>query len=151
MEDRKLTKNLARCKPSEGFAQMVKIRKLAEKWINEVGFSEIYHKTPVLKQIKQDMSADEIQQLQNENKQLVAEQGLKNLFEMFDGMFEKYPQDTLSLIALCCFVEPEHVDDYEIADYLDAFYEMMNNKVVINFFTLLLSSGQMISSRVAKQ
>lgn len=151
MSDIKLTKNLARCKPSEGFAQMVKIRKLAEKWIKEVGFAEIYRKAPEFKPFRPDMTDDEATALKAENARIKAEQGLSNFLEMFDKMFAEYPQDTLSLMALCCFVEPEDVDNYEMADFIEAVYEMATDKAVINFFTLCINSVQILSSAGAKR
>lgn len=150
MSDIKLTKNLARCKPSEGFTQMVKIRRLAEKWIKEVGFAEIYKKAPEFKPITPNLTAEQLTEVNAENDRIKAEQGMKNLLEMFDGIFEKYPQDTLSLMALCCFVEPEDVDNYEMADFIEAVYEMANDKAVINFFTLCINSVQILSSAGAK-
>ena len=36
-----------------------------------------------------------------------------------------------------CFVEPEHVDDHSMAEYLEAFTELINDEAVIGFFTSL--------------
>ena len=49
------------------------------------------------------------------------------------------------LLGLLCFVEPEHIDDYEVSDYLESFNELMSNEAVLNFFTSLMNWGNQIT------
>jgi hypothetical protein len=52
-------------------------------------------------------------------------------------MLAVHPQETLEVLALCCFVEPEHVDDYTMDEYMQCIMDMAQNKSVMNFFSLL--------------
>lgn len=124
-------KNLANCKPSEFLRQTVKIKKAAEKWLKLTDIMNIRKNVPTL---PKDMSIVE------KNKRL-AEIGRENVSKMFDAIAEKHPDETMELLALCCFVEPENVDDHEIAEYLDSFAELIANESVRNFFTSLVNLG----------
>ena len=124
-------KNLANCKPSEFLRQTVKIKKAAEKWLKLTDIMNIRKNVPTL---PKDMPIVE------KNKRL-AEIGRENVSKMFDAIAEKHPDETMELLALCCFVEPENVDDHEIAEYLDSFAELIANESVRNFFTSLVNLG----------
>lgn len=89
------------------------------------------------------MTVEEKAEVQEENRKRVQEQTLKNAMEILDAVMDKHPQETLEVLALLCFVEPAHVDDHEITEYLEAFTELIGNKAVINFFTSLARLGQM--------
>ena len=73
-----------------------------------------------------------------EKKQLLSEQGKKNLSDMVDLMLEKYPDETARLLGLLCFVETE-----EELDALNPFdvIETVLSERVLNFFTRLMKSG----------
>lgn len=73
-----------------------------------------------------------------EKKQLLSEQGKKNLSDMIDLMLEKYPDETARLLGLLCFVETE-----EELDALNPFdvIETVLSERVLNFFTRLMKSG----------
>lgn len=124
-------KNLANCKPSEFLRQTVKIKKAAEKWLKLTDIMNIRRNVP---ELPKDMPIVE------KNKRL-AEIGRENVSKMFDAIAEKHPDETMELLALCCFVEPENVDDHEIAEYLDSFAELIANESVRNFFTSLMNLG----------
>ena len=124
-------KNLANCKPSEFLRQTVKIKKAAEKWLKLTDIMNIRKNVPTL---PKDMPIVE------KNKRL-AEIGRENVSKMFDAIAEQHPDETMELLALCCFVEPENVDDHEIAEYLDSFAELIANESVRNFFTSLVNLG----------
>ena len=62
---------------------------------------------------------------------------MKNLNKILDNMLMVHPQETLEVLALCCFVEPEHVDDYTIDEYFECIMQMMQNKSVMDFFSFL--------------
>lgn len=73
-------------------------------------------------------------------------QAKENLSRILDAVLEEHPDDTLEVLALLCFVEPENVDDYPIADYLTAVTEMVTNEAVIGFFTSLARLGLLNTS-----
>jgi hypothetical protein len=125
-------KNLANCKPSEFLVQTNRIRKSAENWLTVTDIMNIRRNQP---ELKEGMTKEERQKA-------MQEQVKKNLSKMFDAMLEAHAKETLELLALLCFVEPENVDDYPISDYLEAVNELLNDKAVLGFFTSLVKLGQ---------
>ena len=121
-------KNLANCKPTEFIAQTVKIKRAVEKWLTATEIMEINKRMPVL---TPNMT-------QKEKTAAREKQNNANLNAMFDACFDRHPQETLNLIALLCFVEPEHVDDHTVDEYLSSINEMLGNESVMGFFTSLM-------------
>lgn len=146
----KLTKNLARCKPSEFMAQCVKIRYLVEKWVKDIDILEIRKSKPDLLIIPPNTNADAAKEITEENNKRIKEAVRANFLKLFDKMFVEYPTETMSVLALTCFVEPAHMDDYEMADYMDAVREMWQDRAVVDFFTFLVSLVQKSISRQSK-
>lgn len=137
-------KTLAECKPTEFMTQTNRIKKAAEKWLKDTSISEIRKVKPEgLEKVSDDMSLDDRMAALERNKKLLMEQATVNLSNMFDAIMVKYPEETLELLALCCFVEPDHVDDYPMSEYLDAFNRLINDKAVIGFFTSLVALARM--------
>ena len=141
-------KTLASCKPSEFLVQTNRIRKSAEKWIKETGIVEIRSMQPELEEVPDGATLDERVAIIERNKKKMEQQGLSNLSNMLDSILEEHPQETLELMALCCFVDPENVDDYPVSDYLTAFTSLITDKAVIGFFTSLLS---LVQTRISKE
>lgn len=129
-------KNLATCKPKEFMVQTLRIKKAAEKWLTATDIMGIRKNLP---DMPEDVDAEK-------RREMVQEQGLKNLSAIFDVIFENHPEETLDLLALTCFVEPKDVDEHTMEEYMVAFTEMMNNKAVIGFFTSLVRWGQIGTS-----
>lgn len=128
-------KNLANCKPSEFLKQTNRIRKSVEHWLTVTDITNIRKTLPKL---EEGMTKEQKQEA-------TMAQVKANMSSMFDSMLETHADETLELLALVCFVEPEHVDDYPMSDYLDAVNELMNDKAVIGFFTSLARLGQTIT------
>ena len=91
-------KNLATCTPTEFFTQTLKIRHAAADWFKHTNILNIRKKMPKL---PEGISAEEKQAA-------VLAQAKENALEMFTQVFEEYPDETVRLMALACFVEPEH-------------------------------------------
>lgn len=121
-------KNLANCKPSEFLVQTNKIRKSAANWLTMTDIMNIRKVQPLL---RDDMTKEE-------RKKALEDQAKKNLSNMLDSILESHPKETLGLLALCCFVDPENVDDYPVSEYLMSFTELMNDEAVLGFFTSLM-------------
>ena len=121
-------KNLANCKPSEFLKQTNRIRKLVSKWLMDTDILNIRKRMPIIP----DDATDE------ERKQAIEGQAKKNLNAVLDAILEEHPDETLELLALLCFVEPEDVDNYEMAEYLASFNELISNKAVLSFFISLM-------------
>lgn len=125
-------KNLANCKPSEFFAQTVKIRRYVENWLNATELFSIRKELPELN----DNMTDE------EKKKAIAEQAKKNLWKMFDKIFEENAEHTIGLLALLCFIDPAEADDHEVGEYLESISELISDERVISFFTSLVRLDQ---------
>lgn len=129
-------KNLANCKPREFLQQANRIRKIAEKWLSDTKILDIRKNLPEYPEGA----------TQEEKDAILQEQAKKNLSKMLDAILETNSEETLDLIALLCFVEPENVDDHEMSEYIGALSELISNKEVLRFFTSLMRLGQMGSS-----
>lgn len=121
-------KNLANCKPSEFLRQTNKIRKSVSKWLTDTDIMNIRKRMP---QLPEGATKEEIGEARRE-------QAKENLNACLDAVLEEHPDETLELLALLCFVEPSHVDDYEVTDYLVSFNDLINNKAVLDFFLSLM-------------
>lgn len=144
-------KNLANCTPREFLVQTNKIRKKAEKWLKDIDLAGIRAKAPVLQEIKEGMSEEEIVEVMASNKKALQEQALSNFSDILDGMLEKDIDGTLELLALINFVEPGNVNDHSMAEYLTNVNELIQDEAVIGFFTSLMRLVQSNSSSVAKK
>lgn len=131
-------KNLANCKPSEFIKQTNRIRKSVEKWLGVTDVMNIRKRKP---EIREGMTEEEI-------KKEVNNAISRNVSSILDSVMEDHPDETLEILALMCFVEPENVDDYTVADYLNSFNDLITNASVISFFTSLMRLGSTNTSDV---
>ena len=132
-------KNLANCKPSEFLSQTNKIRKSVEKWLKLTDIINIRKRMPVgMPEITADLSKDELEAVNEKRRQMMMEKAKENLSAILDACLDDYPNETLEILALCCFVDPEDVDNYEMKDFLNAALDMIEDETVIRFFTLLM-------------
>jgi len=125
-------KNLANCKPTEFLVQTNKIRKYAEKWLTVTGIPDIRKNVPSVKE----------GQTKEERKKELEEAAKENLRKIFDAIMEDHPQETVELMGLMCFVEPEDVDNHPMSFYLESVSEILNDEAVLGFFTSLVNLGQ---------
>lgn len=128
-------KNLANCKPSEFLKQTNKIRKSVSKWLTNTDIMNIRKRAP---QFSEDATEEE------KNK-VLQEQVKNNLSAILDSILDDHPDETLELLALLCFVEPDEVDNYPIKEYLKSFNELINDEVVLGFFMSLVQLANQIS------
>lgn len=141
-------KNLATCKPSEFLKQTNRIKKAAEKWLTDTDILNIRKNLPKLETINKDASVEDRNRIFEENQKRAREQARENASRMLDAILDKHPDETLELIALLCFVEPDDVDDHTVEEYLTAVSEMLTNKAVVGFFTSLAQWGLMNTQNV---
>lgn len=130
-------KNLATCKPSEFVAQTAKIKTAVANWMDAIDLMKIRAIQPKYEVLPMDATPEQRAEVIKKNAELQKKQTMENLSKILDNMLAEHPQETLEVLALCCFVEPEHVDDYTIDEYMQCIMDMMQNKSVINFFSLL--------------
>ena len=130
-------KNLANCRPSEFLKQTNRIKKSVERWLNVTQIMEIRKKTPKLEDVPESATDSEKIAIRKKNLEVIKEQGKENLSLILDRILDEHPDETLELLALLNFVEPENVDDYSIEDYLQSINEIISNETVISFFISL--------------
>lgn len=128
-----MLKNLATCKPREFLQQTNRIRKLAEKWLSATKILDIRKTLPEFPE----------NATKEERDRLTQEQVKKNLSRMLDAILEDNSEETLELLALLCFVEPEDIDNHEMTEYIEAVSALISNRAVLSFFTSLVRLGQM--------
>ena len=129
--EKERTKSLANCKPSEFLKQTNAIRHYVEKWLKDIKFADIRKRLPAIPE-----GATE-----GEKKELIAEQSRKNFSEMLDSALEKHPEETLGVLALCCFIPVEQADEQPMEFYVDAIADLMESEAVVRFFTSLVKLG----------
>ena len=144
-------KNLANCKPSEFLKQTLRIKRNVEKWLTSDDIKEIRARLPEFENVTETMTPEEQGEILLRNKKKRDEQGMKNFLDILDIMLDKKFEETLSVLALCCFVEPETVDDYPLEDYLGSIADLIENPNVLRFFGSLAHLGQTNISIVSKQ
>ena len=121
-------KNLSNCKPSEFLAQTIKIKNLVRDWLNATKIMDIRKN---FSQVDKSLSKEE-------RTNAIVNQALSNWSDMLDRMFIDNAEKTLALIALVNFVEPEHVDDHEVGEYLQSISELLSDSRVLSFFASLV-------------
>ena len=124
-------KNLANCKPSEFLLQTNKIRKSVAKWLTVTDIHEIRKRVP---KYTDDMDAEKRAEVRNAQMQ-------SNLSAILDAALEEHPMETLEVMALACFIEPEDADNHPMSEYLKAIGELIADESVLSFFTSLVSLG----------
>lgn len=130
-------KNLATCKPTEFVAQTAKIKGAVTNWMELIEFMSLRANQPKYEPIPLDATVEQKAAIKSRNAEIRQKQAMENLSKILDKMLVEHPKETLDVLALCCFVEPEHVDDYTMDEYFGCIMEMMQNKSVMDFFSFL--------------
>lgn len=66
------------------------------------------------------------------------EQGLEIIDRILELFFSKKPKETLEIIGLCCFVEPEKLSEYNSMELLSYVPKILTDPNVRRFFSSLL-------------
>jgi len=140
MADRK---NLANCDPVEFMQQAYRIKEAAEKWIKSTDILNIRSKkVEGLEIISPDTPEEEAEKIKEKNKALVSAQARKNFSEMFNSVFRDHPKETIELLGLICFVEPEHVREHKMSWYLANIGDILTDSDTLDFFSSLAQLEQ---------
>lgn len=136
-------KNLANCKPSEFLIQTNRIRKSVANWLTVTDIMNIRKRLPEVEEAGAGATMEERQAVVERNIERKNAQIKQNLMDILDAMLVEHPQETLEILALCCFVEPEDVDNHPVSEYLGAITDLIETKEVLSFFTSLAKLGKM--------
>ena len=143
-------KTLANCKPSEFLVQTNKIRKSVSRWLTDTDIMNIRRRMPEFETVKETATNEEKIAVIQRNAEKQRKQSMENGNAVLEAILETHPEETLEVLALLCFVDPAHVDDYPMTDYLNAFTELISNEAVVGFFTSLAQLEQMNISGSAR-
>ena len=135
-------KNLVTCTPTEFMHQTNRIRKRAESWFKVTGITDIRKRKADLEDIPKGATKAEKDAINKRNNEKVSALAKENVGLILDAIMEEHPKETLELLALACFVEPENVDDHKVSFYLRNLSEIISDEDVIGFFTSLVSLGR---------
>jgi len=122
-------KNLANCSPTEFLRQTNRIRKSVQKWLTDTDIINIRKRLP---DIETDATDDD-------KKKALEEQARKNFNAILDAVMDEHPEETVELLALMCFVEPDDADNHTMDEYFGALDDMLNSQSVVSFFISAVS------------
>ena len=134
-------KTLANCSDIEFLKQTNKIRHAVEEWLTATDIMNIKKRLPQLEKVTSGMTEEQEQAIKERNDKIIREQINKNFNDILDAMLEEHPDETLKVIRLCCFVEPDD-DSHKVTYYLGAFAQMCSDRDVLDFFTSLMNLAQ---------
>ena len=135
-------KTLVSCTPEEFLTQTYKIKTSVSKWLTGADILNIRKRMPEgLVKVSEITSEQDKEKVLANNKKLLAEQSRKNLNAILDAVLVDHPKETLEVLALICFIEPEDVNNHKMHEYLVAVNEILNDEAVIGFFTSLARLG----------
>lgn len=134
-------KNLANCNGVEFLTQTNKIRHAVEAWLKETGVLKIRQNDCKYLEITEDMTDEEKEKALAENQKRHAEQARKNLSAMLDAALEANAEKTFDILAMMCFLTKEESKTVKASLLLKEFAEMIVDKGVLGFFSLLRESG----------
>ena len=140
-------KTLANCKPSEFLRQTNAIRKSVEKWLTDTDIVNIRKRLPHKELPSVGMTTEEKSALEAKNREAMEKQMKENLSAILDAVLEDHADETLEILALCCFVDPAKVDDYPVSMYIEGFNQMISDENVTGFFTSLVRLGRTLTPK----
>lgn len=144
-------KTLVNCTPTEFFAQTNKIREKVSSWLEHTNILEIRKKVPTgLPDIDKDMNDDEKAEVLLKRNEMMKKQVRANFSEILESIFSKAPEETIEIMALACFIEPEDADKHTMSEYIGCLNEMLEDEAVIGFFSSLERLGVRNTSDVPK-
>ena len=135
-------KTLASCTPTEFLKQATRIKKSVERWLTDTDLMNIRKRLPHTEIASIDSTPEERAGVEERNREAMNRQMRKNFSAMLEAILETHAEETLELMALCCFVEPKDIDNHKMSEYLEAMTELMNDESVVGFFTSLLRWGR---------
>ena len=127
-------KNLANCTPREFLKQTSKIKRSVEKWLKATDVMNIRKRMPkALPEISDSLPDDAKAEMLLKRSEMIRKQAYKNVSDILDAMLEDHPEETLEVLAYCCFVDPEKIDEYQMSYFFGSINEMLTDESVMAF------------------
>lgn len=120
----KITKTLATCEFREFLICGNRLRHKIEKYYKDCDIAKIRKNMP-------DFTGNESKE---ERAEMLREQGKKNLSDILDVMLETNVDATIEIIGDMCFLTPEEMNKCTVAELIDAVFELISDKKIIDFF-----------------
>lgn len=143
-------KNLANCTPKEFLKQTYRIKNAVEKWLKDIDLSSIRANVPKLTPVT-GLEGEELEKVKAENRKIMSKQIMENGMKILENVMDKYADETVEVLALCCFVEPSEAESHTMSEYLESIGDLLSDKGVLSFFTSLaqlqLPNTQVVSNR----
>ena len=138
-------KNLVTATPREFAAQAARIAKVLDRWYKDVDFGGIRrrHFPEGIKALPDDATDEEKRIAVLEYRQRLSDSARQILLEAIVAMLEKNADETIEVLALACFVEPEDADSHTMGEYMKEISQMLYDPAVADFFISLRQSGVM--------
>ena len=73
-----------------------------------------------------------------QRKEALEKQAKENMSAIFDAVLEEHPQETVEIMALVCFVNPEDANKYPMSYYIASVTEVIEDEGCRDFFKLLV-------------
>ena len=143
-------KTLVTCNPREFLMQTNRIKDSLEKWLTLTDVMNIRKRAAALEMVPQDGTMEERAAVFERNKKASTDQAMRNLSAMWDAISKEHPDETLELMALCCFIEPVEIENYQMRDVFIAFNSLIKDRAMIDFFTSLASLVQINTSNASR-
>lgn len=142
-EETKL-ENIATCPPTKALAQCYKISEKLEKWLTVTDIANIRATAPNLLAIpripekaseeEKEKIREEVKKAIEENEKRLSRQSIDNGFAIIKSVMGEHPEETMELLAMCCFIEPKDKDNYPLPFYMDALADIFENESIWRFF-----------------
>lgn len=129
-----VTKNMATCTGVEFLRQGNRIRHEVEGWLKDTKVLELRKRRPAG---MEHVNIKDRSKLTIEQVAALREQNRKNISDMLDACLETHAEETLRVLALMCFLEPEEAEKVPVTELLFNFAQMLGDEGVMNFFTSL--------------
>ena len=143
-------KTIANCKPTEFLRQTAKIRRAVERWLKLTDIIGILKEVAPQTATTESMTDAEKTKITAQNAWARRENFKRKISKALDVIMEEHPDETIKILALCCFIEPEKADDYEVSYYLKALTTLISDDTVIDFFISLAKLGNKNISDVSE-
>lgn len=122
--------------------QTNRIRKSVERWLTDTDIMNIRKRIPHREIAPLNATPEQEAEVAERNKKAMNDQMRANFTAMLDAILEDHAEETVEIMALCCFIEPQDIDNHPMSEYLKAMTELMNDESVVGFFTSLVRWGQ---------
>ena len=135
-------KNLANCTPVEFLRQTNKIRHSVQNWLKDTKILDVRKNKPNLIEITDKMSDEEKAKVIEQNRVIARKQAMINLSDMLDIALDSHAEQTLEVLGLMCFVDPEKVNECKPTALIKEFGVMIADEDILDFFTSLMRLEQ---------